>query len=166
MTWKKVNQSDAGTASKFGGNDLDKVSDAFNGADVTDPIKYNTDINTLYASTNAAGDILKSNGTKYVRLARGTANQVLRVNTGGTDLAYASLDSERVGKSTASGNGSTTVFNIAHGLGSNPTYTFVNCSSILTTFTYVTDATNIVVTFASAPASGSNNVVMYWRVVA
>lgn len=36
MTWKKVNQSDAGTASKFGGNDVDKISDAFSGVDVDD----------------------------------------------------------------------------------------------------------------------------------
>jgi hypothetical protein len=224
MTWKKVNNSDAGTATKHGGNDIDKITDAFNGVDVSDPIKYNTDINTLYATTNAAGDLLKSNGTKFVRLARGTANQVLAVNAGGTDLAWATgggggatnldglsdvaitsaaqgdiiarnatqyvnkakgtalqilrtnsgatdiewatLDNERVGKSQASGNASTTVFNIAHGVGSNPTYAFVNCSSQTIDFTYVTDATNIVVTFATAPASGTNNVVMYWRVVA
>ena len=223
MTWKKVNNSDAGTATKHGGNDIDKIADSFNGVDVSDPIKYNTDINTLYASTNAAGDILKSNGTKYVRLPRGTANQVLAVNSGGTDVAWvtggggsttldgltdvaitsaargdiiardatqyvnkakgtalqilrtnsaatdiewATLDNERVGKSQANGNASTTVFNIAHGVGSNPTYAFVNCSSQTIDFTYTTDATNIVVTFASAPASGTNNVVMYWRVVA
>ena len=89
MTWKKVNNSDAGTATKHGGNDIDKMADAFNGVNVSDPIKYNTDINTLYANTNAAGDLLKSNGTKYVRLPRGTANQVLAVNSGGTDIAWA-----------------------------------------------------------------------------
>src|SRR5919106_1784011 len=31
MTWKKVNNSDAGTATKFGGNDLDKHSDFYSG---------------------------------------------------------------------------------------------------------------------------------------
>lgn len=36
MTWKKVNNADAGTATKFGGNDLDKVSDALSGVDVDD----------------------------------------------------------------------------------------------------------------------------------
>ena len=122
--------------------------------------------NTLTDTSTAAGDILKSNGTKFTRLARGTALQVLAVNSGGTDIAWSSLDSERVGKSTASGNGSTTVFNIAHGLGSNPTYAFAECSSITNTFTYTTDATNIVVTFSSAPASGTNNVVIYWQVIA
>ena len=91
MTWKKVNQSDAGTASKFGGNDLDKVSDAFNGVNVSDPINYNVDINALKANTNTLGDILKNNGTKYLRFAKGTANQVLKVNAAGTDLEWGTV---------------------------------------------------------------------------
>jgi hypothetical protein len=36
MTWKVVNISDAGTASKFGADDMDKVSKAFGGIDVDD----------------------------------------------------------------------------------------------------------------------------------
>ena len=131
----------------------------------------NTTDNTVTATSQATGDILKNNGTKFIRMARGTALQVLRVNSGATDLEYASLDSERVGKSTASGNGSTTVFNIAHGLGSNPTYAFVSVAQSGTTNpqinrSYTTDATNIVVTFATAPSSGTNNVIINWRVVA
>ena len=47
MTWKKVNNADAGTATKFGGNDLDKVSDLFSGVDVDD------------VSTNVDWDFLK-----------------------------------------------------------------------------------------------------------
>ena len=47
MTWKKVVNADSGTADKFGGNDLDRIADAFNGVDVSDPIIYNTDSNTL-----------------------------------------------------------------------------------------------------------------------
>ena len=89
MVWKVINVADTGTASKFGGNDFDKVNNAFNGTNVGDAIIYNTDFNTLKDSTtNAAGDILKGNGTKYVRFARGTANQVLAVNSGGTDLQW------------------------------------------------------------------------------
>ena len=122
--------------------------------------------NTIADTTPAAGDLLKGNGTKYVQLGRGSANQVLQVNSGGTDVAWASLQSERTGKSTASGNGSTTVFTIAHGLGSNPTYTFVTCSSHTIGTSYTTDATNITVTFASAPGSGTNNVIIFWRVIA
>ena len=36
MTWKKVENEDAGTADVFGGNDLDKVSELFSGIDVDD----------------------------------------------------------------------------------------------------------------------------------
>ena len=66
MTWKIVNQADSGTAGKFGGNDIDKITNAFNGVDVSDPIKYNVDLNTLYANTNTSGMWLRNNGTKFV----------------------------------------------------------------------------------------------------
>jgi hypothetical protein len=123
--------------------------------------------NTITDTSTATGDLLVSNGTKFVRRAKGTGLQYLRTNSGATDLEWGTLDSEKVGKSTASGNGSTTIFNIPHGLGSNPTYAYVDCSSIVNTYTYTTDATNIVVTFTpTAPPSGTNNVVIYWRVVA
>ena len=42
MTWKKVNNSDAGDSTHFGGNDFDKVADAFSGVDVDD-INMNCD---------------------------------------------------------------------------------------------------------------------------
>ncbi len=47
--------------------------------------------NTLTATSQATGDILKNNGTSFVRLARGSANQPLKVNSGGTDLDYGTL---------------------------------------------------------------------------
>jgi hypothetical protein len=130
----------------------------------------NVDQNTLkHSTTNAAGDLLKGNATSFQRMARGTSLQVLRTNSAATDLEWGSLDSERVGKSTANGNASTTVFNIAHGLGSLPTYAFISVAASGSTNlnrSYTVDATNIVVTFSSAPSSGTNNVVIYWRVVA
>jgi hypothetical protein len=50
----------------------------------------NVDSNTLaHSTTNAVGDILKGDGSKFGRLARGTANQVLAVNSGGTDIGWA-----------------------------------------------------------------------------
>lgn len=49
--------------------------------------------NTITDTSIAVGDLLKSNGTKFVRFARGTSLQVLRVNVGGTDLEYATLNS-------------------------------------------------------------------------
>ena len=122
--------------------------------------------NTITDTSTVLGDLFASNGTKFVRRAKGTSLQVLRTNSGATDIEWASLDNERVGKSTASGNASTTTFNIAHGLGSNPTYAFVDCSSLVNTYTYTTTSTNIVVVFTTAPPTGTNNVVIYWRVVA
>lgn len=148
------------------GNDT-IVTEAFTQT-LTNKTVNSTD-NTITATSQATGDILKNNGTKFVRMARGTGLQVLRTNSGATDLEWASLDSERTGLHTASGNGSTTLFNIAHGLGSTPTYAFISVAQSGSAFIgtqYTVDGTNIAVTFTTAPASGSNNVKIYWRVVA
>ncbi len=51
----------------------------------------NSTNNTITSTSQAVGDILKNNGSKYVRMGKGSPLQVLRVNTGGTDLEYASL---------------------------------------------------------------------------
>ncbi len=47
--------------------------------------------NTITDDSTAAGDILKGNGTKFVRLPIGTAGQPLKVNAGATDLEYGTL---------------------------------------------------------------------------
>jgi len=122
--------------------------------------------NTVTDASIATGDLAKSNGTKYVRWAKGGALTVPRVNSGGTDLEWSTLDSERTGKAIANGNGSTTIFNIAHGLGATPAYAFVDCSSHALARQWTVDGTNITVTFATAPSSGTNNVIIYWRVIA
>lgn len=128
---------------------------------------FAVDLNTLnHSVTNAAGDLLKGNGLSFQKFPRGTALQVLRTNSGATDVEWASLDSERLGKATASGNATNNSFTITHGLASNPTYAWVNCSSLHEDFTYTTDSTNITVTFATPPPTGTNNVIIYWRVVA
>lgn len=124
------------------------------------------DSNVLNFSTNAAGDLLKGNGTFLARFPRGTSLQVLRTNSGATDVEWATLDNERLGKATASGNAINNSFSITHGLATNPTYTWVNCSSLTEDFTYTTDTTSITVTFATPPPTGSSNVIIYWRVVA
>lgn len=120
--------------------------------------------NTITDSSTAAGDLLRSDGTKFTRLARGSNTQVLGSTS--TNIAWTSLTAENTGKATGSGTGSATVFNVAHGLGSNPSNAMIICSSHTITFTYTTDTTNIVVTFTSAPPSGTNNVIFYWRAVA
>lgn len=119
--------------------------------------------NTITDTSTAAGDLLKSNGTKFVRMARGTGLQVLRTNSGATDLEFASLNSENAGTALASGNGSTTTFNVAHGLGSTPYQAMILCSTHTNVFTYTYDATNIIVVFTTAPPSGTNNVKFQFR---
>ena len=68
------------------------------------------------------------------------------------------------GKATLSGNGTTTTFNIAHGLSTTPTSPIVTPGSAAANGAYhvTADATNISVVYSAAPASGTNNVVLYW----
>jgi hypothetical protein len=68
------------------------------------------------------------------------------------------------GTATFSGNGSNKVFTIAHGLASAPTKVLVTAGSDAAKgdFYVTADATNITVTYATAPASGTNNVVLNW----
>ena len=43
MTWKKVNNSDPGDATHFGGNDIDKISDLFSGVADVDTVDLNSE---------------------------------------------------------------------------------------------------------------------------
>jgi parallel beta-helix repeat protein len=81
---------------------------------------------------------------------------VLRGNIG-----YAT---ENGGTATFSGNGSTKTFTIAHGLASTPTKVLVTAGSDAAKgdFYATADATNITVTYGTAPPSGTNNVVLNW----
>ncbi len=89
MVWKKVNNSDPGSPDVFGGDDFDKLSDSLNGVNVGDPQIFNIDINTLkHSSINNSGDMLKNDGAKIVRQARGAANQYLGMNASGTDTEW------------------------------------------------------------------------------
>jgi hypothetical protein len=124
---------------------------------------FNYSNNTVTDTSAALGDIPKHDGTSFKRFARGTANQVLGVNSGGTDIAWTSFNAENTGTAVASGNGSTTSFNIAHSLAGTPYMAQVHCSSLSTAFTYTYNTTNIVVTFVTAPASATNNVTFQWR---
>jgi len=56
--------------------------------------------NIITDTSIAVGDILKSNGTKFVKLGRGSALQVLRVNSSGTDLEYSTPDTFRTSNFT------------------------------------------------------------------
>ena len=84
-----------------------------------------------------------------------------------TDIAFISLSgvwnpltSSKSGISTQSGNGVTTVFTIAHGAPTTPTTPIVTPGSADTAeqpFYVTVGATNITVTYLTAPDSGTNN---------
>lgn len=61
---------------------------------------------------------------------------------------------------TATGNASSTSFNVAHNLGVVPTAFFLEATSLAASAAhYITaDATNLTVVFAAAPAAAANNV--------
>lgn len=128
---------------KSGGSDVIKL----------DEFGATTDVTTLNASTTAHG-LLKKLSNVATEFMNGVGNWV-------------ALTSETTGTATGTANGVTTVFNIAHGLGSSPFSAFVQVSSVLGSTinrSYTTDATNIIVTFASAPTTGT--ITFHWRAVA
>jgi hypothetical protein len=129
----------------------------FNHCTVYDISNANASAATMTITANAAHTLILGGLITHQNYSN------LGTNTKAWD--WKSLNSENTGKATASGNGSTTVFNIPHSMGANPTVAMVQCSSHTTAFTYTTDTTNIVVTFASAPPSGTGNVIFYWRAV-
>lgn len=50
-----------------------------------------TAANSLTSASITTGNILKSNGSRFASFSRGTSLQVLRVNSGGTDLEWATI---------------------------------------------------------------------------
>lgn len=74
---------------KVYGTDWNKLTNMLQGLSTSDPFTLNVDVHTFkHSSTNEAGDLLKGDGTKFIRWAKGTALQVPRVNSAGTDLEW------------------------------------------------------------------------------
>lgn len=91
-----------------------------------------------------------------------------------TDIAYVSssgvwspLTASKSGVSTQSGNGVTTVFTISHGAAVTPTTPIVTAGSAHAAISFyaTVGASDITVTFTTAPASGTNNVKFNWLVI-
>jgi hypothetical protein len=86
----------------------------------------------------------------------------------GAGVLYAKFNegfvTENSGTATFSGTGAQTAFTIAHGLAGTPTTAVVTAgSSDAKGDFYVTyDATNITVTYATAPPAGTGNVALHW----
>jgi len=73
---------------------LPNANDTLVGQNTTDALTNKILVassNTITDTGIALGDLLKSNGTSFVRFARGSALQVLRTNSGGTDLEWATV---------------------------------------------------------------------------
>jgi hypothetical protein len=123
--------------------------------------------NTVTDTSTATGDILRSNGTKFIRFAKGTGLQVLRTNSGATDIEWATISSYTEGKGTTtkSGDASTTTFTQAHGLGSTPSFFVVvpTSTDADSEFYLTADATNITITYPFPPPTGTSNLTYVWR---
>jgi len=146
------------------GNDV-AVTEAFTQTLTNKTI--NATNNTITDTSTAAGDLFVSNGTKFARRARGTSLQVLRTNSGATDIEWATLSSytENKGSSTQSGNASTTTFTIAHGITGTPTYYGVTPTSAdaIGDYYLTIDATNITVNYTFPPPAGTGNLTYVFR---
>lgn len=70
----------------------------------------------------------------------------------------------KFGNYAANGNGATTSFAIAHGLGFTPTHRSVQPRSEVANGARITavDATNITVGFTTAPPTGTGNIKLHW----
>lgn len=92
-----------------------------------------------------------------------TGGQVTQYS-GSTGTTPFAPGAQNGGTATFSGTGSATVFNIAHGLQQAPSTWSVDAASTAAngTFYVTASATQLTVTFAVAPASGTNNVVLAW----
>ena len=98
-----------------------------------------------------------------------TSHKLTRKNSSGTVTMLEGMGvAEAKGVSTQSGNASTTSFNIAHGLGSTPSWASCEGSSddARSGFSYTYDSTNIVVVFPFPPPNTASNLVFQWRVTA
>lgn len=126
----------------------------------------NTTDNSLTATSGAAGDILKHNGTKFVRLARGGAGEVLKVNAGGTDVEWGSAG----GGGTPGGADTQVQFNDGGAFGGDAGLFYNKTTDILSVAGGVTVAASgyfAVPGAGSAAATGgirlANAVTVVWR---
>ena len=62
--------------------------------------------------SDAAGDVMYYNGTNYIRLAKGTAGQVLKINSGATAPEWAADTDTTIGDAAVGGDVSGTISNI------------------------------------------------------
>jgi hypothetical protein len=140
---------------------------------------YLNDATEVSIIANRSGDTGAGTRQKYGIAEAGTANNnriignmVLRNQTGGILVSGAGTvvkdnygyATENSGTATFSGDGIATSFSFAHGLAATPTVVNLEAKSAdaVGDKYWSADATNITVTFAAAPAAGTDNVVIGW----
>lgn len=124
-------------------------------------IANNRFINGAKKAINMTGT--STNWTFTGNDATGSATSTfVGTNTFSSNTGFAATNS---GLSTQNGDGSTKTFNIAHGLFATPGSLDIisNTDDARGPFTTTVGSTNITVTYAFAPASGTNNLKWYWR---
>jgi hypothetical protein len=171
LTNKTLTSPNFSTIVNSGTITLPTATDTLVGLQTVDTLLNKTIVaasNTITDTSAATGDILKHNGTRFVRLARGSANQVLSTNGAGTDLVWATSSggfTEAKGTSTQSGDASTTTFNIAHTLTGTPTWYEVTPGSqdAASNFWLTIGSTNITVNYTFPPPNVASNLVFNWR---
>jgi len=116
--------------------------------------------------TKYAAGVATQNGRVEHNNLRGNGTGPLSITTGNSAEVHHNdgYVSENEGVATFSGDGSTTVFNIAHGLAGTPTKYGVSplTPDADADRTITADATNIIVTFSVAPPAGTDNVKFGW----
>jgi len=135
----------------------------------SDPIKINelaaptTNITTTNTTISANGTApqLPNDASLFLN---GVGNWTAPVGTASGASGNGSIIR---GVATKTGNGSTKVFTIAHGMSTTPTAYFVDPTSVdaLGSFTRSVDATNITITYSVAPPSGTSNLTYTWVVM-
>lgn len=128
--------------------------------------RYSYAISMGATPANVKGITFSNNNVLYAVALWDTRPTIANGNTLTIDASgNQSKPTEASGVSTQNGTGAQTVFNIAHGLAGAPRAAIVTPGSTAATGAYFVtfDATNVIVTFTVAPASGSSNVVLNWQ---
>lgn len=117
-----------------------------------------------YIPTNCVVEITASNWRGPLILGGRRDGTLTVSNTTTKFLHMDAYVTENSGTSTQNGDGSTTVFNIAHGLASTPTFYTAEPLHADSRAAHLlsADATNIIVTFDAAPPSDTGNVKFAW----
>lgn len=143
---------------------LSFIGNIFNGASATFRYKSILDIAATVTSCTRVS-IIGNSGLYVAALLSGSTppNQIYQrgnqINNGTNNQR-----SDNYGKATLNGTGAQTVFTIPHFLAASPTSARVTPGSAAAAVPfYITpDAVNISVTFTTAPAAGTGNVILHW----